>query len=53
MNITEYRKNYFHISSTNEAKKRIKGQETVDEWMERTGKKPTDVALFPDGISGA
>jgi len=46
MNITEHRKNYFHIDGIRSTQKDvIEGQETVEEWKARTNKEPDVIPL--------
>lgn len=48
MNITEYRKNYYHLDGIKtEARERAEGQETVEEFIAKGGK----VEIVPIGLS--
>jgi len=43
MSLLEVREKYFHIPKSKQEPK-VFGQETVAEWMDRTGKRPEQIA---------
>lgn len=54
MNITEHRKQYFHLDSIDSTKKdKVEGQETVEEWLFRKDKKGCNhaITIIPMGTS--